>query len=208
VFAATAASCVATAEELEAAGQARAHAERDLAAGRARIAFIGALHDDESALDAESGLVRMSVGCCRSARTEAYRDAYNDAVGAARAAGRLAGLTFERRVTARADVLAVFADGGGVEVRLGADPIASPDGRWLVEVSPSVGRDSLALARVECATRNRGEIRYLAREEVRIAFAKDGVTLLVRDDRARLCATYDLVSALPLEAFPDEEGRW
>ena len=78
----------------------------------------------------------------------------------------------------------------------------------VLEVSPSVGRDSLALARVESATLKRGEIRYLACEEVRIAFAKDGVTLSQRDDRARICATYDFVSALPLEAFPDEEGQW
>jgi hypothetical protein len=150
----------------------------------------------------------MSVGCCKSAETIAYRDAYNDAVEEARSRGRLAGLTFEGRAMARADVRAAFAEGGGVLVRLGAEPVASPDGRWLLEVSPGVGRDSLALARVESATLERGEIRYLALEEVRIAFAKDGVTLLLRDDRARVCATYDLVSALPLEAFPDEEGRW
>jgi hypothetical protein len=201
-----AAACAATAEERDAAERAHAHAERDLAAGRARVAFIGMLHDDESALDPGTGLVRLSVGCCRSAKTVAYRDAYNDAVAAARREGRLAGLTFENRATPREEVEAAFAVGGGEEVRLGGTPAASPDGRWLVEVSPSEGRDSLALARVERASGVRDEMRWLAREEVRIAFAKDGVTLWVRDDHARLCATYDLPTALLLEAFPDVEG--
>ena len=205
---ALAAACAATAEERDAAARARADAARDLAAGRARVAFIGMLHDDQSALDPETGLVRLSAGCCKSAATIAYCDAYNAAVGQARASGRLAGLTFERRVTPQAAVDAAFANGGGATVRLDEVPLPSPDGRWLLEVSPSEGRPSLALARVDLATGVRDELRYLAREEVRVAFAEDGVTLFVRDDHARISATYDLATALLLEAFPDpDRGR-
>lgn len=203
-----ASACAATAEEIAAGDRARSDAERDVSAGRARVAFIGTLRDDESALDPECGLVRLSVGCCKSAKTIAYRDAYNDAVDAARRAGRLAGLTFEGRATPRSAIEAAFANGGGTPVRLGDASATSPDGRWTVEVAPSTGRDSLALARTDGATGARGELRYLAREEVRVAFAKDGVTLWMRDDRARLCATFDLPSALLLEVFPDAERPW
>jgi hypothetical protein len=205
--AALAAACAATAEERDAADRARADAARDLAAGRARVAFIGLLHDDQSALDGETGLVRLSAGCCKSAKTIAYCDAYNAAVAEARAAGRLAGLTFESRVTPPAAVRAAFADGGGATVRLGEMPVPSPDGRWVVEVSPSEGRPSLALARVDMASGVRDELRFLGREEVRVAFAEDGVTLWVRDDHARVSTTYDLLTALLLEAFPDAD-RW
>jgi hypothetical protein len=198
------AGCVsATPEQIAAAQRGRDDAKRDLALGRARRAMVGSVRDDESALDAATGLAQFSAGCCKSTERLAYCAAYNEVVEVARDAGRLKGRTLERKATTRAAVEALFASGAGVEVALEGPGATSPDGRFLVRVGMGYGREGLALSRVEVATQASDELRYLGSERVRVVFAADGTTLYLRDDAVRAYSSFDLPGALFLEVFPD-----
>src|SRR6185436_18790273 len=94
--------------ELTAAAQrGRDDAERDLARGRPRFAVVGLLSEDDSPLDPKTGLVKFSVGCCKSRERLAYCEAYDDVFAQAGDAGRLRGVTLERKATTRAAVAAL-----------------------------------------------------------------------------------------------------
>ena len=198
------AGCVSPSPEVIASAQ-RGHddARSDIARHRPRVAFIGLVRDDESALDPSTGLTRFSAGCCKSHERIAYCDAYNDEIDAARGRGALAGMTLQRKATTRAAVEARFDAGGATQIRLGGPATTSPGARFRVEIAPGAGRVAVALWSTDAVSGERSELRYLGADEARIAFDGDGSTLFLRDDGARLYATFDLPTALPLQVFPD-----
>jgi hypothetical protein len=196
-----AASCAApTAADLAAARRGADDAARDLARGRPRVAFIGRLTDDASALDPSTGRVRFSAGCCPTSETVAYRDAYDDAV---RAAPGLAAAALAAKATTRAAMDAALAGEDAKEIRLGGPDATSPDGRFRIEIAPGEGRDAIALWCRDASTGGRDELRYLGSERAIVAFGDGGTTLFVRDDAAHASSTYDLPAALFLQVFPD-----
>jgi hypothetical protein len=197
-----AAACAAPAEVIAARERGRRDAERDIAAGLPRVAFLGTMTDSDDALDPATGRLRFSSACCRGAREEAYRDAYNDAVETALDAGRLA--PFAGRAMTRASVDALLDGPSAQRIALGEPGAATPDGRARIVVAPGTGRASLALWLFAEGSADRMELRYLASPEVRIAFSGDGATLCLRDERARASATFDVARAAFLEVFPDQ----
>jgi hypothetical protein len=200
-----ASACVAPSPTVvDAARRGREDAERDVARGRPRLAIIGAVPDDESPLDPESGLVRFSAGCCKSHERMAYVEAYDDVVAAAAKSGRLPTASFLARTTTRPAVAARLAS-GAVALEPGRPAIDSPDGRYRVEIGPSGGFATSALWRVDRASGEREELRYLGGERAVVVI--DGASLLLRDDAAHLYATFDLPTALPLQVFPDAPRR-
>ena len=197
---ALAAGCASSSTERAATERATEDAERDLARGRPRLAIIGLVPDDASALDPATGRVRLSLGCCRTPERIAYCDAYNGVVGAATG---LYAITLEKKATTRAAADAMLAGGDAQAIRLGGAAADAPGGRFRIDVSPGTGRDAIAIWCTDTSADRRDELRYLGSANARIAFSADGTTLFVRDDAARATSTYDLPSALFLQVFPD-----
>ena len=180
-------------------------ADKDIAAHRPRIAFIGLLRDDESALDPETGLTRFSVGCCKTWERIAYCDAYNDTIDESYRAGALAEMTLRRKATTREAVEARFASRRAAEIQLGGPGVDGPDGRFHVEIAPSEARSVSALWSRERSSGERRELRYIGGDHAKVLFDDFGTTLFVRDDVGRLYVTFHLPTALLLEVFPDPE---
>jgi hypothetical protein len=198
------ASCVGvSAADLEWAQRGRDDAARDLAEGAPRLVWIGIEQPDTSPLDVETGLVRRSVACCRTSDRVAYGDAYNAVVREALDAGRLSGVLLAHKATTRDAVAAAFASQTPVELRTGRAPVASPDGRFLVEVGPAVTTLGEAIFVRESATNRRTELHWVEGPAVRVVFADGGTTLFVRDDAFGAYETFDLPQATLLQVFTD-----
>jgi hypothetical protein len=202
------AGCAAmTPQETDAARRGRDDARRDVARGRLRMPVVGLVPDDESPLDLATGLVKFSVGCCNSREKRAYRDAYQDVVDDARADGRLAGKTLARKATTRDAVASVFASGAGAEIRLGQPGVETSDGRIRIEAAPASGLYGVALWEVDVASGDRDELRRLGADRAVVVVDETSGTLFLRDSAARVYATFDVPTALPLQVFPDSAGR-
>jgi len=197
------ASCVTpTPEVLDAARRGRDDAIRDVEAGRARVAWIGA-EPDGGPLDTKTGEVRLSIGCCKSHALVAYRDAYNDVMDEARDAGRLPAGPFAAKATTRAVVEAMFDTARPEPITLGGAGLQSPGGRFVVEIAPGRMHEYAALWSTDRERSGRDELRFLGGDTARILFSRDGTTLFVRDDGARVYETIDLPARQLLQVFPD-----
>ncbi len=86
-------------------------------------------------------------------------------------------------------------------------PPDAPGGRFRVEIGPGGAYESTALWSLDRTTGEREELRFLGRDRAVVAFDEAAETLFLRDDAARVYATFDLPSALCLEVFPDPPGR-
>lgn len=202
--AASLAACATPSPEIAAAAErGRAEARYDIEHRRPRRAFVGLELDERSALDPATGLVRFSVGCCKSYERLALCDAYNDAIDRALRDGAFAGATLEKKATDREALAVRFAKASPVTLTPGGPPADAPGGRFRVSAGRGEGRDATALFATDTTTAERTELRFLAGDAVRVAFLDDGTTLAVRDDAARLYATFDLPTALALQVFPD-----
>ncbi len=199
-----AAGCISPSPEaMEAARRGRDDALADVARGRPRTAFIGLQRDDESPLDPKTGRVRFSVGCCKSTERIAYCGAYQDVVDDAVSQGGLSGAALLRKATTRDAVAARFAAGRGVEVGVGGPGIEAPGGRFHVDVAPASGVYGISLWSTDRGDGSREELRRLGADRVVAAFDEKGETLFVRDSAAGVYATFDLLTQLPLQVFPD-----
>jgi hypothetical protein len=200
------AACVAPSPSVaDAMRRGRDDALRDIESRRPRVAFIGRERPGDGPLDPEAGLVRLSVGCCKTRELLGYRDAYNDAIDEARAAGRLEGMSLAHKATTRAAVEALFAASRPTALASGAPGVESPGARFVVDIGPGAAQVYRALWSTDRTTGVREELRFLGGDRAIVLFSADGTTLLVRDDAARVYATIDLPSRLVLQAFPDAE---
>jgi hypothetical protein len=192
---------------MDAAARGRADAETDVAAGTPHFVYIGMERAEEGPLDPETGLVRRSVACCKTYERIAYCEAYNRAIDAARTAGRLEGTSLAAKATTRAALEAMFAGSAGVALTETGPAAAAPGGRYSVEIALGRTRQNKALWLDDAATGLFDELRFLGGDSARVLFSKDGTTLYVRDDRARVYETIDLPTAQLLQVFPDPERR-
>ena len=193
----------ATPSEIDADARGRDDAEADVEARRPYFAFIGMERPEDGPLDAGTGLVRRSVACCKTVERIIYCRAYNDTIDDARRAGRLDGTSLAAKATTRAAMESMFAASRGQALSAGGPGVASPGGRFTVEVAPGRTREYQALWFTDGSTGLRDELRFLGGDAARVFFSKDGTTLFVRDDRSRVYETLDLPTAQLLQVFPD-----
>ena len=206
VLSALALVACASAEVRSAADRGRADAEKEIAAGRPCLLYIGLPSGEASPLDRETGLPQHSVGCELDDRTVAYVNAHDGAIRDALRAGRLRGMTFEDRWTTREEVVARFAGAGVTTLSVGDPPAAAPGGRFRVEVAPRNNQGNMQpyLFVLDDAAGTRRELHYLGGTSARVLFAHEGRTLLVHDTTYRWVRTFDLAGLVALQTFPLE----
>jgi len=190
----------------------RERAQRDVAAGDPHLLSIGLPSAGRSPLDAATGLPTDSVGCTFNEASVSFVKGYNDATLEAVRSG--AARTYAERATTADAVAARFAGPDVVELTASNAAVAAPGGKLRVELGtvtysfdPPDEPPTPYLFVVDAATGERAELDFVGEMRARVAFDRDGSTLLVRDDFFRRTATYDLRNRRMLQQFSDAAAR-
>jgi hypothetical protein len=196
-----AAACASPAERSEAA-RGRADAERDMAAGRPALVFLGLPRHDVGCLDVRTGLPQFALGCTVDPEAVAYRDAYNDATLAALHGGRLDPHLLGHKVTTAEAVAARFAAEDGFPLEPGGPAAAVPGGRFSIEVAPrnNQGDQRPYLFVLDAGDGERRELHWHEAGS-RGLLDHDGTTLLLRSGATGRIRTFDLPRRLELQQF-------
>lgn len=178
-----------------------ARARRDIAAGHVRLRTSGFPCADNSWLDPESGLVRVTDGCVSDADADAARAAYNAEMRRAAAAGEVERFVFLDRVRTQEQVEATLA--GAARIEAGAT-VSLLDGRYRAELGPRYqpsGKNSVVQChlRVYEGASAAPRIEMNTRDAVSVALDPDGATLVVGDGTR--VTTFDLSTGTGLQRF-------